>query len=138
MGQHFNLFERYPDQLVVSNEMGSLEEVVTVSLAEMEEGEIVDHGDGDPDRINLFSVPVVFSRNQSCFGIHIFSPKSNPNQSKIPHGDKQSKHQGFHQILFFFLFSEEQIEKILDKATNTFKYFYIGFYFNKPSLQTYN
>ena len=122
MGQHFNLF-----QLVVSNEMGSLEEVVTVSLAEMEEGEIVDHGDGDPDGINLFSVPDVFARNQSCFGIRIFSPKSNPNQSQIPHGDKQSRHQGFHQVLFF-LFSEEQIEKILDKATNTFKYyFYIGF-----------
>ena len=114
--------------------MGSLEEVVTVSLAEMEEGEIVDHGDGDPDGINLFSVPVVFSRNQSCFGIRIFSPKSNPNQSKIPHGDKQSRHIKY----CFFLFSEEQIEKILDKATNTFKYFYIGFYFNKPSLQTYN
>ena len=55
MGQHFSLFDT--DQLVVSNEMGSLEEVVTVSLAEMEEGEIVDHGDGDPDGINLFSVP---------------------------------------------------------------------------------
>ncbi len=27
-------------QLVVSNEMGSLEEVITVSLAEMEDGEI--------------------------------------------------------------------------------------------------
>ena len=123
MGQHFNLFDRYSDQLVVSNEIGSLEEV---SLAEMEEGEIVDHGDGDPDGINLFSVPDVFARNQSCFGIRIFSPKSNPNQSQIPHGDKQSRHQGFHQVLFF-LFSEEQIEKILDKATNTFKNFYIGF-----------
>ena len=60
MGQHFNLF-----QLVVSNEMGSLEEVVTVSLAEMEEGEIVDHGDGDPDGINLFSVP--FKALKLCF-----------------------------------------------------------------------
>ena len=101
MGQHFNLF-----QLVVSNEMGSLEEVVTVSLAEMEEGEIVDHGDGDPDGINLFSVPfkaLFFSRNRSCFGIRIFSPKSNPNQSKIPHGDKESWHQGFHRVLFFSL-----------------------------------
>ena len=120
--------------------MGSLEEVVTVSLAEMEEGEIVDHGDGDPDGINLFSVPDVFARNQSCFGIRIFSPKSNPNQSQIPHGDKQSRHPGFHQVLFF-LFSEEQIEKILDvndEATNNFKYFHISFYFNKPSLQTYN
>ena len=45
---------------LVSNEMGSLEEeVVTVSLAGMEEGEIIDHGEGDPDRIDLFSVPVV-------------------------------------------------------------------------------
>ena len=64
MGQHFNLFVRYPDQLVVSNEMGSLEEeVVTVSLAEMEDGEITDHGE-DPDRNDLFSVPVVMETNR--------------------------------------------------------------------------
>ena len=45
--------------------MGSLEEeVVTVSLAGMEEGEIIDHGEGDPDRIDFFWF-----------------------QSKIPHGD---------------------------------------------------
>ena len=51
----WDLFVRYPDQLVVSNEMGSLEEeVVTVSLAGMEEGEIIDHGEGDLDRIDLF------------------------------------------------------------------------------------
>ena len=55
----WDLFVRYPAQLVVSNEMGSLEEeVVTVSLAGMEEGEIIDHGEGDPDRIDLFSVPI--------------------------------------------------------------------------------
>ena len=55
----WDLFVRYPDQLVVSNEMGSLEEeVVTVSLAGMGEGEIIDHGEGDPDRIDFFSVPI--------------------------------------------------------------------------------
>ena len=37
--------------------MGSLEEVITVSLAEMEDGEIVDHGDGD--EIDVFSIPVM-------------------------------------------------------------------------------
>ena len=37
--------------------MGSLKEVITVSLAEMEDGEIVDHGDGD--EIDVFSIPVM-------------------------------------------------------------------------------
>ena len=56
----WDLFVRYPDQLVVSIVMGSLEEevVTTVSLAGMEEGEIIDHGEGDPDRIDFFSVPI--------------------------------------------------------------------------------
>ena len=55
----WDLFVRYPDQLVVSNVMESLEEeIVTVSLAGMEEGEIIDHGEGGPYRIDLFSVPI--------------------------------------------------------------------------------
>ena len=89
MGQHFNLFERYPDQLVVSNEMGSLEEVVTVSLAEMEEGELLDH----EDHQNLILTNRRFRMVINKVGIKVFIKYC------------------------FFLFSEEQIEKILDKAS---------------------
>ena len=89
VGQHFNLFERYPDQLVVSNEMGSLEEVVTVSLAEMEEGELLDH----EDHQNLILTNRRFRMVINKVGIKVFIKYC------------------------FFLFSEEQIEKILDKAS---------------------
>ena len=66
---------------------------MTVSLAGMEEGEIIDHGEGDPDRIDFF-----FGSNRRFrmvidkVGIKVFMKYC------------------------FFLFSEEQIEKILDKA----------------------
>ena len=107
--------------------MGSLEEVITVSLAEMEDGEIVDHGDGD--EIDVFSIPVIMPMCATLATIYLLAPIQNAVvESIFSHQNLILTNRRFRMVIdkvgikvftkyCFFLFSEEQIEKILDKAT---------------------
>ena len=107
--------------------MGSLEEVITVSLAEMEDGEIVDHGDGN--EIDVFSYKNVMPMCATLATIYFLAPIQNAVvESIFSHQNLILTNRRFRMVIdkvgikvfiknCFFLFSEEQIEKILDKAT---------------------
>ena len=97
--------------------MGSLEEVITVSLAEMEDGEIVDHGDGD--EIDVFSIPVL-PMCATLATIYLLSPIQNAVvESVFSHKNLIITNRRFCMVIdkvgikvsikyCFFLFSEEQ------------------------------